>query len=312
MSADKTPPADPRFGPLTHAGAPARFDLAGVDPRARPFSDATAGKGKAAGTAQGKALGKAEVKTEGKAEGKGGDRDAERAAVDALALELEALQNLLYADGRFALLVVLQGMDASGKDGTIRGVFGRMNALGVHATSWKVPSETESRHDFLWRIHQRTPARGEVALFNRSHYEDVLVPVVAGTLKGAALKARYRAINDFERGLVDAGTVVLKFMLHISKDEQRERLQARLDDPAKRWKFSLGDLAVREQWDAYQAAYAQALSATGTSWAPWVVVPSDSKTHRNRMIATRVVEALRALDLREPTGDPALEGLIVR
>lgn len=274
MSATPPPATDPRFEPLTHARAPDRFDLAGVDPRARPFGAET--------------------------------------SVEALALELQTLQNLLYADGRFALLVVLQGMDASGKDGAVRGVFGQMNALGVHATSWRVPTETESRHDFLWRIHQRTPARGEVAIFNRSHYEDVLVPAVAGRLQGAALKARWRAINDFERMLVDEGTVILKFMLHISKDEQRERLQARLDDPAKRWKFSLGDLAVREQWDAYQAAYANTLSATGTAWAPWTVVPADSKTHRNRMIAARVAQALRALGLREPTGDPSLEGLVVR
>lgn len=309
MSPAQAPCGDPRFEPLRHATAPARFDLAGVDPRGRPFSAAALGNGK--GGKNGKNGNGTTTARDRDAE-READRDAEREAVDALALELQALQNLLYADGRFALLVVLQGMDASGKDGTIRGVFGQMNALGVHATSWKVPTETERGHDFLWRIHQRTPARGEVALFNRSHYEDVLVPVVAGTLKGRALKARYRAINDFERMLVDEGTVILKFMLHISKDEQRERLQARLDDPAKHWKFSLGDLAVRERWEDYQKAYAQAISATGTPWAPWIVVPADNKTHRNRMIATRVAQALRGLGLREPTGDPSLNGIVVR
>ena len=285
------PVSDPRFSAFRHASAPGRFNLQAVDPAARPFGAPLngAGNGKAREAA----------------------RAAEKEAVEALAAELETLQNLFYADGRFGLLIVLQGMDASGKDGTIRGVFGRMNALGVHATSWKVPTETERQHDFLWRIHPRMPARGEVSLFNRSHYEDVLVPAVAGTLEGDALAARYRAINDFERLLVDEGTVVLKFMLHISKEEQRERLQARLDDPAKRWKFSLGDLDVRRQWDRYQAAYADAISATGTAWAPWIVVPADSKTHRNRMIGTRVVEAMRALQLREPTGDPGLEGLVV-
>jgi PPK2 family polyphosphate:nucleotide phosphotransferase len=250
------------------------FDLTRFDPAAKPFSS--------------------------------GDKVKDKAATEALALELDVLQNLFYADHRYKLLVVLQGTDTSGKDGTIRGVFGQMSALGVHTVGWKVPSEEERAHDYLWRIHQQVPSLGEVTIFNRSHYEDVLVPAVNGWITPEQTKQRYAHINDFERMLVDTGTVVLKFLLHISKDEQRTRLQERLDDPVKRWKFSLGDLDVRKQWDAYQRAYSAAIAATGTPWAPWNIVPADSKTHRNLMIATVVKQALLKLKLAYPTGDPAL------
>jgi len=250
------------------------FSLAGFDPAGKPFSS--------------------------------GDKARDKAAVAALAIELDGLQELFYADRRYKLLVVLQGTDTSGKDGTIRGVFGEMSALGVHTASWKAPSEEERAHDYLWRIHQKVPAAGEIVLFNRSHYEDVLVPVVNGSLTPEQTEQRYAHINAFERLLSETGTVILKFLLHISKDEQRQRLQERLDDPTKRWKFAAGDLEVRTKWDEYQRAYSAAVAATGTPWAPWTIVPADSKTHRNLMIATVVKQTLLDLKLRYPPGDPAV------
>jgi PPK2 family polyphosphate:nucleotide phosphotransferase len=253
------------------------FSLAGCKPDARPFSS--------------------------------GDKTADKGAVEALAAELDILQDLFYADRRFKLLVVLQGTDTSGKDGTIRGVFGRMSALGVHTVGWKAPTESERGHDYLWRIHQQVPAAGEVTIFNRSQYEDVLVPVVNGWITPEQTRQRFAQINDFERLLAETGTVILKFMLHIGFEEQRQRLQERVDDPTKRWKFSMGDLDVRRQWDAYQKAYEALLGATSTPWAPWTVVPADSKTHRNLMIANVVRDTLRSLDLRYPPDDPALSGL---
>ena len=256
-----------------------RFDLAAIDPHAKPFSS--------------------------------GDKAADQAAVDALASDIDRLQDMLFADRRFKVLVVLQGTDTSGKDGTIRGVFAKTSALGVRTAAWKAPSEEERAHDFLWRIHQKAPAAGEIVIFNRSHYEDVLVPVVKGWIKPEETAQRFAQINDFERLLVESGTVVLKFLLHISKEEQRERLQDRLDDPAKHWKFAVGDLEERTRWDAYQQAYGEAVGATGTPWAPWTIVPADSKTHRNLMIATVVKQSLEALNLRYPPGDPALANIKV-
>lgn len=240
-----------------------------------------------------------------------GDKAKDKASLDALTAEIDALQDLFRADQRFKLLVVLQGTDTAGKDGTIRGVFGRTSPLGVHSVGWKVPTEEERAHDFLWRIHQRVPAAGEITVFNRSHYEDVLVPVVNGTLTPAQVAQRMDHINAFERLLTDTGTVVLKFLLHIGADEQRERLQARLDDPTKHWKFSPGDLTVRQQWAAYQTAYDAVLNATSTAWAPWTVVPANSKTHRNLMVATVVRDTLLGLGLRYPPKDPSLVGLRV-
>ena len=272
---------DNDFDPYRHssAGKGKAFDLKRVDPGAKPCSS--------------------------------GDKAQDKAAVTALALELDELQNLLYANRKQRVLVVLQGLDTSGKDGTVRGVFSSTTPLGVHAVGWKAPNEDELAHDYLWRIHQQVPRAGEIVVFNRSHCDDVLVPVVNGWITAEQTAQRYAQINDFERLLTENGTVVLKFMLHISKDEQRARLQERIDDPAKHWKFSLGDLTVRKQWDAYQTAYAAAISATGTTWAPWFVVPADSKTHRNLMIATLVVRALRELKMQPPPADPALAKLKV-
>ncbi len=235
-----------------------------------------------------------------------GDKSKDKAAVEALAAELDGLQNLLYADRRYKLLVLLQGTDTSGKDGTIRGVFGRMSALGLRAVGWRAPTDVERAHDYLWRIHAQVPGAGETVVFNRSHYEDVLVPVVQGWITPEQHAQRLAHINDFERMLAETGTVIVKFMLHIGKDEQRERLQERLDDPAKHWKFEMGDIEARKQWDDYQRAYATLLAATHTPWAPWTIVPANSKTHRNLMIATVLREVLQKLDLRYPEGDPAL------
>ena len=238
-----------------------------------------------------------------------GDKARDKEAVEALAIELDVLQNLFYADKRRGLLIVLQGTDTSGKDGTLRGVFSRMSPLGVHTRGWKAPSEDERAHDYLWRIHQAVPGKGEMMIFNRSHYEDVLVPPVNGWITPAQTAERYQQINDFERMLSENGTVVLKFMLHISQQEQAVRLQERIDDPTKHWKFSLGDLEARKQWTHYQQAYEDLLNATSTPWAPWTVVPADSKTHRNLMIATLVRQTLEQLDLQYPPDDPALKGL---
>ncbi len=182
----------------------------------------------------------------------------------------------------------------------------------MRTVGWKAPSEDERAHDFLWRIHQKVPAAGEIVIFNRSHYEDVLVPVVKGWITAQETQQRLAQINDFERLLVESGTIVLKFLLHISKEEQRQRLQERLDDPTKNWKFAVGDLDARKHWDAYQAAYsAAAIAATGTTTAPWTIVPADSKTHRNLMIGSVVKQALEGLKLRYPPGDPALASIKV-
>jgi PPK2 family polyphosphate:nucleotide phosphotransferase len=240
-----------------------------------------------------------------------GDKATDKTAVAELAAELDRLQDIFYADRRFKLLVVLQGTDTAGKDGTIRGVFGQTSALGVHTVGWKAPSEEERAHDYLWRIHKEVPGVGEFMIFNRSHYEDVLVPVVKGWISKEETTQRFAHINAFERMLVETGTVVLKFLLHISKDEQRLRLQERLDDPTKHWKFAAGDLEERKSWDEYQAAYSRAIGATGTPWAPWTIVPANSKTHRNLMIARVVKDALERLGLRYPPGDPALSAIRV-
>jgi PPK2 family polyphosphate:nucleotide phosphotransferase len=235
-----------------------------------------------------------------------GDKDAGRERLLELKRELQELQEALYAEGRQRLLVVLQAMDAGGKDGTVRSVLDGVNPQGVHVACFKTPTAPELARDFLWRIHPHVPGNGEIAIFNRSHYEDVLVPVVKGWITREETAQRFAHINAFERLLAETGTVVLKFLLHISKEEQRLRLQDRLDDPTKHWKFAVGDLEERTRWDAYQAAYAEAVAATGTAWAPWTIVPADSKTHRNLMIATAVKQSLQGLKLCYPPGDPAL------
>jgi len=240
-----------------------------------------------------------------------GDKKRDKVRLVELAEEINLLQDRLLADKRYKLLVVLQGTDTSGKDGTLRDVFSRTSPLGVRTVGWRAPSEMEQAHDYLWRIHQQVPAAGEIVAFNRSHYEDVLVPVVNGWITAEQTRQRYAHINAFERMLSETGTVVLKFMLHIGFEEQRKRLQDRIDDETKHWKFSLGDLQARKQWTQYQAAYAAFLGATSTPWAPWTIVPSDSKTHRSLMIATVIRDTLCTLGLRYPPAKPELKGLRV-
>ncbi len=229
--------------------------------------------------------------------------------LDALTERLDALQRRLYAEGQRALLVVLQGRDASGKDGTLRRVFGPLDPLGLTATSFKAPTEEELRHDFLWRIHRAVPARGSIGVFNRSHYEDVLVVRVRRLAPESVWRPRYEQINQFERFLTETGTVVVKFMLHISREEQRKQLLERLEDPEKHWKFNAGDLAERDLWEDYTAAYREVLHRTSTSTAPWYVVPSDARRVRDVLVARVVVETLEKLDPRWPGPPPELEAL---
>jgi PPK2 family polyphosphate:nucleotide phosphotransferase len=227
-------------------------------------------------------------------------KERERALTAELTAEVAKLQEKLYAARDRKLLLILQGMDTSGKDGTVRALFSQINPMGLHATGYVAPTEKEKAHDFLWRVHARVPAKGEIGIFNRSHYEDVLVPRILGTLDGKDLERRYAHIRDFERMLAETGTTVMKVFLHISKDEQRERLQARLDDPEKHWKFDPADLTAREKWDVYQGAYADAINATDCDHAPWYIVPADSKTHRNLIIAHLMLETMQGMKLEWP------------
>jgi PPK2 family polyphosphate:nucleotide phosphotransferase len=216
---------------------------------------------------------------------------------------LAELQELLFAEHERKVLLVLQGMDTSGKDGTIRHVMGGFNPQGTRVASFGRPTAEELDHDYLWRVHRQVPAKGEVVVFNRSHYEDVLIVRVHDLVPKAVWRKRYDQINAFEEMLVESGTIILKFFLHISRDEQRARLQARIDDPTKRWKFQHGDLEERKLWDDYQRAYEDALSKTSTECAPWYVVPADQKWYRNYVVGSIVVDALEKLDLRYPELD---------
>ncbi len=224
---------------------------------------------------------------------------------------LDELQALLYAEHRHKVLVVLQAMDAGGKDGTIRSVFDGVNPQGVKVTSFKVPTPLELDHDYLWRVHRHTPGRGEVAIFNRSHYEDVLVTRVHGLVDEAVCRRRYAHINDFERLLAEEGTTILKFFLHIDLDEQKERLQERLDDPRKRWKFRQGDVEERKLWGDYMRAYEDAISATSTEWAPWHIVPANHNWYRNLYVVRTLVDALEALDMRYPDPEEGWEDAVI-
>jgi PPK2 family polyphosphate:nucleotide phosphotransferase len=234
-------------------------------------------------------------------------KEAALAKVEKLATRIDELQDALYAERRRALLVVLQGRDTSGKDGTIRKVFGRLEPLGLLVTSFKAPTPLELAHDYLWRVHQAVPPVGFVGVFNRSHYEDVLVVRVHQLVPEPAWRARYGQINQFEHSLSENGVAILKFFLHISREEQRERLLARLEDPKKYWKFSPGDLGERERWDDYTAAYEEALSKTSTTEAPWYIVPADKKYVRDLLVAQVVAEALERLDPKYPGPPEGLE-----
>lgn len=216
---------------------------------------------------------------------------------------LTELQARLYAESKRALLVILQGRDTSGKDGTIRRVFDAVNPQGCNVTSFKKPSELELSHDYLWRVHHVVPARGTIGIFNRSHYEDVLVVRVRELVPRTEWAKRYQQINDFEWMLTENGVTILKFFLHISKEEQKQRLLARLEDPSKRWKFKEGDLGERALWDRYTVAYRDALRRCSTPWAPWYVVPADKKKVRDYLVAQVVVDTLTRMGPRYPKAD---------
>jgi PPK2 family polyphosphate:nucleotide phosphotransferase len=219
---------------------------------------------------------------------------------------LRKLQGLLYADAKQALLIVVQAMDTGGKDGAIKHVFSGVNPQGCDVTSFKQPTPLEAKHDYLWRIHAAAPRQGQIGIFNRSHYEDVLVVRVHDLVPKSVWSQRYDQINQFEHLLADAGTTVVKFFLHISKDEQKRRLQSRLDNPKKHWKFDPNDLKERARWDEYQSAYEDALRKCSTPHAPWYVVPSNHKWFRNWVISDTIVRTMRGMKLKYP---PAPEGM---
>jgi PPK2 family polyphosphate:nucleotide phosphotransferase len=231
-----------------------------------------------------------------------GSKDDAAGETEKLRGELDRLQELLYADHRFGVLIVLQGIDTAGKDGVIRHVFEGVNPQGVHVASFKVPNPEELDHDFLWRVHPHTPGKGHISIFNRSHYEDVLVARVHKLVPKETWEHRYRTINEFERALANEGTTTLKFFLLIDKDEQKKRLQDRLDDPTKRWKFSDADLKERQYWSDYLEAYQDMLSQTSTDWAPWYVIPSNHKWFRNWAVSKVLTDSLAGLKLSYPKG----------
>jgi len=240
-----------------------------------------------------------------------GDKAEAVTVLAGLNAQLAALQNVLYAEGKQRVLVVLQAMDTGGKDGAIRKVFTGVNPQGVHVVSFKAPSAVELAHEYLWRVHPHVPSKGMIHIFNRSHYEDVLITRVHGMVNDATAKQRFRQINDFEAMLVEEGTTILKFFLHISKDEQKARLQTRLADPTKAWKFNMGDLDERKRWEDYQRVYQDALNATSTPHAPWYVVPADRKWVRDVYVGSVVVQALTALGMSYPAPAAGLDTLVI-
>lgn len=242
---------------------------------------------------------------------RGYDKARARAETKQLNKRLEELQELLYAEGTHKVLIVLQAMDAAGKDGTIRNVFDGVNPQGVKVASFKKPTSLELAHDYLWRVHAHTPGSGEITVFNRSHYEDVLIVRVLGLVPEERWSLRYAHINDFERLLAEEGTMIRKFYLHINRDEQRERLQARLDDPSKHWKFDIGDLDQRARWDDYMAAYEEVLSRTSTTHGPWYVIPANRKWYRNLVISRVLVDTLEGLGMSYPENEADLSTVVI-
>ncbi|MET0628277.1 MAG: PPK2 family polyphosphate kinase [Acidimicrobiia bacterium] len=231
--------------------------------------------------------------------------------VEGLLVQLDELHNRLWAEARRSVVLVLQGMDAAGKDGTIRRVLTGLNPQGCDVVNFKEPTTRDLAHDYLWRVHEACPPRGILGVMNRSHYEDVVVARLLGIVDDEQCERRFRHIREFERMLTDEGTSVVKVFLHISKDEQRARLQARIDDPEKNWKFRSSDLESRSHWDDYQRRYDEAISATSTDWAPWYVVPGDHKWVRDVAVATLLVDVFSALDPKIPDPESGLEGLVV-
>lgn len=239
----------------------------------------------------------------------GYDKSSAKPIMKALNARVEELQENLYAHGKERLLFVLQATDTGGKDGTIRAVFDRTNPQGVHVASFKKPTSEELSHDYLWRIHKHAPAKGDITVFNRSHYEDVLVVRVRELVDETIWRKRYEHIRNFEQLLVDEGTTIVKIFLHITKDEQRERLQARVDDPTKHWKFEMGDLEERKLWDDYQTAFGDMLTETSTVDAPWYIVPANRKWYRNIVISQILVNTLEKIAADEFPPNPELTGL---
>ena len=240
----------------------------------------------------------------------GGKEDGQ-AQTKILNRKLEDLQELLYAEHKHKVLVVLQAMDTGGKDGTIRKVFDGVNPAGVRVASFKAPTAAELDHDYLWRIHKEVPARGEIVIFNRSHYEDVLIVRVHDMVPKEIWKQRYQQINDFERMLAENGTTILKFYLHIDLDEQKERLEARLADPAKHWKFHAADLDERKVWPDYMKAYEDMLNKTSTEYAPWYIIPANRKWYRDLVISSILVETLESLNMQFPAAEEGLDAIVV-
>ncbi|MES2318709.1 MAG: PPK2 family polyphosphate kinase [Pseudomonadota bacterium] len=238
-------------------------------------------------------------------------KQRERTKTAELTAQIAVFQEMLYAQHKQKLLIVLQGMDTSGKDGTVRALFSQINPMGLRGVTFKAPSADELAHDYLWRVHRQVPLNGEIVIFNRSHYEDVLITRVQDMIDEKECKRRYAHICDFERMLAETGTVIVKIFLHISKDEQRKRLQERIDDPDKQWKFDENDLVQRKKWDAYMRAYERAIMATDADHAPWYIIPADSKTHRNLLISTLLLEIMQGLKLAYPPADARLSKLKV-
>ncbi len=241
-----------------------------------------------------------------------GTKDAAKGLRDHLAERLSMLQGRLFAEGARSVLLVLQGLDASGKDGVIRRVFEGVNPMGVHVVSFRAPTETERAHDYLWRVHAELPPRGDIGVFNRSHYEDVVAVRMHALAPEGVWRRRPGHIRDWERMLVEEGTTVVKVFLNVSKEEQRKRFQERIDDPEKRWKFRTADLDVRERFDAYLDAWDEVIHETSTEWAPWHVVPADRNWVKSTAVASLVVDTLELLDPRLPDPEPGIEGLVIQ
>ena len=239
------------------------------------------------------------IKSDDKSE-RGATKEEDILELEKLASKINALQDILYAQGQHKVLLILQGMDASGKDGTVRHVFSECDPLGIRLANFNGPTEEELAHDYLWRVHKQVPQKGEIVIFNRSHYEDVLIVKVHDWIDDAECKRRYAQINAFEKQLTETGTVIIKCFLHISKQEQKLRLQERLNDPAKTWKFNPNDLKERALWPKYMQAYENAMAATSTNYAPWFIVPADSKMNRNLLISRLLFSALKKLQLEYP------------
>ena len=244
-------------------------------------------------------------------DGFNGDKQQGAALLPELNERLADLQAMLYAQSKHKMLIVLQGMDTSGKDGTIKHVFRTINPVGVKVKDFKRPNEVELAHDYLWRVHEHTPRNGRIVIFNRSHYEDVLVVRVNNLVPKNVWERRYEHIRGFEQMLADEGTTIVKLFLHISKDEQRARLQERLDNPAKHWKFEHGDIAERAHWDAYTDAYEQAIAETSTKSAPWYVIPSDRKWYRNLVISQLLIDKLESLNMAYPEPAIGIENIVI-